>query len=255
MGLYTHNNAVSFIATGLSIILYGMLFGFVKRDPTPLRVGLEACMHKDVKFISCVKTLEREEKHSVFFLLAIVCFAAVLAILGIFMSILYCCCCRSIRSARYLHRAITGVAIVAVFDTISFITSSFIYYKYDSANSSGVIVSSSAGTNAYIIARYTGLAMVCISVAWIITIVIGSPLTSTNNLLMKTLTMIIGGCSIFFILAIIMGVDAAHLLRHLSDYRHQAKEMGCAMSAVAIVVYVLTFLDACLCSTDNTTKS
>lgn len=144
---------------------------------------------------------------------------------------------------------------MAVFDVVSFITSSLIYYKYDSANSSGVIVSNSAGTNAYIIARYTGLAMVCISSAWVITIVIGSPLASTNNLLMKALTMIIGACSIFFILAIIMGTDAAHLLRHLSDYRHQAKEMGCAMSAAAIVVYVFTFLDACLCITEGTTKS
>lgn len=255
MGLYTHNNAVSFIATGLSIILYGTLFGFVKRDPTSLRVGLEACMRKGVKFIGCIKTLEKEERHSVFFLLAIVCFAAVLAILAILMSIFYCCCCRSIRSARYLHRAIMGVTTVAVFDVVSFITSSLIYYKYDSANSSGVIVSNSAGTNAYIIARYTGLAMVCISSAWVITIVIGSPLASTNNLLMKALTMIIGACSIFFILAIIMGTDAAHLLRHLSDYRHQAKEMGCAMSAAAIVVYVFTFLDACLCITEGTTKS
>lgn len=67
MGLYTHNNAVSFIATGLSIILYGTLFGFVKRDPTSLRVGLEACMRKGVKFIGCIKTLEKEERHSVFF--------------------------------------------------------------------------------------------------------------------------------------------------------------------------------------------
>lgn len=256
MGLYTHNNALSFIATGLSIILYGVLFGFIKRDPTPLRVGLDACVHKDVDFIDCVKTLEKEERHSIFFMLAFVCFAAVMLILGVLVSILYCCCCRRLRGAMCLQRAIAGVATVAVFDVVSFITSSLIYYKYDTANSGGVIVTNTAGTNAYIISRYTGLSVVCISVAWVITIVLGSPMTSTNNLLMKLLAMVIGCCTIFFILAIVMGTDAAHFLRHLSDYRHQAKEMGCAMSAAAIVVYVFIFLNSSLCNNaSSVTKS
>lgn len=255
MGLYTHNNALSFIATGLPIILYGALFGFVKRDPTPLRVALDACVHRGINFSSCIKTLEVTERHSVLFLLALICFTAVLIILDILASILYCCCCRNVKGARYLQKAISGIATIAAFDVVSFIASSLIYYKYDSANSSGVIVTNYAGTNAYIIARYTGLAIVCISVAWVVTIVLGSPLTSTNNMLMKALTMIIGGCVIFFILAIVMGTDAAHWLRHLSDYRHQAKEMGCAMSAAAIIIYVFTFLNASLCNTDSTKKS
>lgn len=251
MGLYKHNNALSFIATGLSIILYGILFGFIKRDPVSLRVGLDACVHKDIDFINCVKTLERDEKHSIFFVLVFVFFAAVMLILSLLTSILYCYCCRRLTSIMYLQRAIVGVATVAIFDVVSFTVSSFIYYKYDTANSGGVIVTSPAGTNAYIISRYTGLSVVCISVAWVITIVLGSPMTSTNNLLMKLLTMIIGCCTIFFVLAILMGTDAAHFLRHLPDYRHQGKEMGCAMSAIAIVIYIFVFLNSSLCNNPN----